>query len=57
MALIKYKPRTPGTRTVIKVDRSHLYKGGPLEALTRHQNKTGARNHFGRITTRHHGGG
>jgi large subunit ribosomal protein L2 len=57
MALIKYKPRTPGTRSLTKVDRSHLHKGGPLESLTAHQNKTGARNHFGRITTRHHGGG
>src|ERR1700722_17647908 len=57
MALNKYKPRTPGTRSLTKVDRSHLHKGGPLESLTAHQNKTGARNHFGRITTRHHGGG
>jgi large subunit ribosomal protein L2 len=57
MALIKYKPRTPGTRALTKVDRSHLHKGGPLASLTAHQNKTGARNHFGRITTRHHGGG
>ncbi len=57
MALIKYKPRTPGQRAVIKVDRSHLHRGGPLESLTAHQNKTGARNHFGRITTRHQGGG
>ena len=24
MALIKMKPTSPGTRTVIKVDRSHL---------------------------------
>ena len=31
MALIKYKPTSPGTRHVIKVDRSHLYKGGPYE--------------------------
>ena len=30
MALIKYKPRTPGSRAVVKVDRSHLYKGGPV---------------------------
>ena len=47
MALIKYKPRTPGTRAVVKVDRSHLHKGGPREALTAHQYKTGGRNHFG----------
>ena len=57
MALIKYKPRTPGTRAVVKVDRSHLYKGGPRMELTAHQYKTGGRNHFGRITTRHKGGG
>ena len=57
MSLIKYKPTSPGTRSVIKVDRSHLHKGGPHDALTTSQSKTGARNHFGRITTRHHGGG
>src|SRR6201996_9405733 len=57
MALIKYKPTSPGTRSVVKIDRSHLYKGGPYEPLTAHQNKTGARNHSGRITTRHVGGG
>ena len=50
MALIKMKPTSPGTRTVIKVDRSHLYKGDPYAPLTGHQNKTGARNSFGRIT-------
>src|ERR1700724_4727915 len=57
MALIKYKPRTPGQRAVVKIDRSPLHKGGPREPPTAHQSKTGARNHFGRITTRHHGGG
>src|SRR5712672_3675127 len=57
MALIKYKPRTPGTRAVVKIDRSQLHKGGPHLPLTAAQSKTGARNHFGRITTRHHGGG
>src|SRR5467141_1436994 len=57
MALIKYKPRTPGTRAVVKIDRSHLHKGGPHLPLTVAQSKTGARNHFGRITTRHIGGG
>jgi len=57
MALIKFKPTSPGTRTVIRIDRSHLHKGGPYLPLTTHQNKTGARNHSGRITTRHVGGG
>ena len=41
--------------SVVKLDRSHLYKGGPYAPLTVHQNKTGARNNFGRITTRHVG--
>ena len=57
MSLIKYKPTSPGTRSVIKVNRSHLHKGGPHGPLTVAQSKTGARNHFGRITTRHVGGG
>ena len=57
MALIKLKPTSPGARFVVRVARDHLHKGGPFEPLTSHQNKTGARNHFGRITTRHVGGG
>jgi large subunit ribosomal protein L2 len=57
MALIKFKPTSPGTRFQVRVSKAQLYKGGPYEALTVAQSKTGARNHFGRITTRHHGGG
>src|ERR1700690_589996 len=57
MALIKMKPTSPGTRFVVKVDRAHLHKGGPLESLTTKKNRTGARNHSGRQTTRHIGGG
>jgi large subunit ribosomal protein L2 len=57
MALIKLKPTSPGTRFQLRISKSHLYKGGPYEPLTASQSKTGARNHFGRITTRHHGGG
>ena len=57
MALIKLKPTSPGTRFVVRVARGHLHKGEPFAPLTAHQNKTGARNHFGRITTRHVGGG
>ncbi len=57
MALIKYKPTSPGTRGVVKIDRSHLYKGGPHAPLTSTQSRTGGRNHYGRITTRHIGGG
>src|SRR3979490_2234206 len=57
MALIKMKPTSPGTRFVVKIDRSHLHKGGPIPSLTTKKNRTGARNHSGRQTTRHIGGG
>jgi large subunit ribosomal protein L2 len=57
MALIKLKPTSPGTRFQVRISKTHLYKGGPYEPLTVAQSKTGARNHFGRITTRHIGGG
>jgi len=57
MALIKSKPTSPGRRFQVKVDRSHLHKGGPVESLVVHKNSTGARNHAGRLTVRHQGGG
>jgi len=57
MALNKFKPTSPGTRGVVRVDRSHLYKGEPHRPLTVAQHKSGGRNHFGRMTTRHIGGG
>ena len=57
MALVKMKPTSPGSRFAVKVDKSHLWKGGPHEALTARQPKTGGRNSYGRITTRHKGGG
>jgi large subunit ribosomal protein L2 len=57
MALIKFKPTSPGTRFQVRISKSHLYKGGPYEPRTVSQSKTGARNNAGRITTRHHGGG
>jgi large subunit ribosomal protein L2 len=57
MALIKFKPTSPGTRFQVRISKSHLHKGGPFEPLTVAQSKTGARNNVGRITTRHHGGG
>ncbi|MGH8257141.1 MAG: 50S ribosomal protein L2, partial [Steroidobacteraceae bacterium] len=57
MALIKLKPTSPGTRFQLRVSRKHLHKGGPYEPLTVAHSNTGARNHFGRITTRHVGGG
>ena len=57
MALKKYNPVTPGTRQLVLVDRSELYKGKPEKSLTVGLTKTGGRNNSGHITTRHIGGG
>jgi large subunit ribosomal protein L2 len=57
MALIKAKPTSPGRRFQVKIDRSHLHKGEPVEALIVRKNATGARNNYGRITNRHQGNG
>ncbi|MGN7437844.1 MAG: 50S ribosomal protein L2 [Alcanivorax sp.] len=57
MALKKFNPITPGTRQLIQIDRSDLYKGAPEKALTEGLSKTGGRNNHGRMTARHKGGG
>lgn len=57
MALIVHKPTSPGRRGTVKVKRTGLYKGRPEASLTEKKTKTGGRNNYGRITTRHIGGG
>jgi large subunit ribosomal protein L2 len=57
MALKKYKPMTPGQRQLVLVDRSHLWKGKPVKALTEGLTKTGGRNNHGRVSMWHRGGG
>src|SRR5215475_8377868 len=57
MALKTYKPTTPGQRQLVLVDRSGLYKGKPVKALTEGKHSTGGRNNHGRITSRFIGGG
>ena len=57
MALRTYNPKTPGTRQLVLVDRSTLYKGKPVKALTEGKNQTGGRGATGRITVRFRGGG
>ena len=57
MALKKFNPTTPGQRQLVMVDRSALYKGKPVKALTEGKNSTGGRNSNGRITVRFRGGG
>jgi large subunit ribosomal protein L2 len=57
MALKNYRPRSPGTRTLVTVKRDKLYKGRPVKALTEGLHKNGGRNNTGQITVRHRGGG
>lgn len=57
MALMTYKPTSPGKRGLVRVVNPNLHDGKSFAALTESQNKTGGRNHYGRITTRHMGGG
>ena len=57
MALKTYKPITPGPRQLVLVDRSLLWKGKPVKALTEGLTKTGGRNNHGRVSIWHRGGG
>jgi large subunit ribosomal protein L2 len=57
MALKKFKPTTPSQRQLVLVDRSDLWKGKPVKALTEGQTSSGGRNNKGRMTVRHRGGG
>jgi large subunit ribosomal protein L2 len=57
MALKSYKPTTAGQRQLVLVDRSGLYAGKPVKALTEGKNSTGGRNNSGSITSRYRGGG
>jgi len=57
MALKSFKGVTPSRRHLVLVERSDLYKGGPVKALTEGLNQTGGRNNQGRITSRRMGGG
>jgi large subunit ribosomal protein L2 len=57
MALKHFKPTTPSLRQLVIVDRSDLYKGKPLKALTEGKSSKGGRNNNGRITVRFRGGG
>lgn len=57
MALKSYKPVTPGTRGLILVDKSSLWKGRPHKGLVCGKKSTGGRNSHGHITAWHRGGG
>ena len=53
----KRKPISPGSRWYRTPIYPHLYKGGPVRALTLAKRSTGGRNNTGHITVRHRGGG
>jgi large subunit ribosomal protein L2 len=57
MALKSFNPTTPSQRQLVIVDRSGLWKGKPVKALTEGLSKSGGRNNNGRITARFIGGG
>ena len=57
MALKTFKPTTPSRRGLVLVDRSTLWKGNPVKALTEGVKRSGGRNSHGRMTVRHRGGG
>lgn len=57
MALKSFNPVTPGTRQLVLVDRSGLWKGKPVKSLTEGLTKSGGRNNTGRITSWQRGGG
>src|ERR1700687_94796 len=57
MALKSYNPTTPSQRHLVTVDRSELWKGKPVKALTEGLKEKGGRNNSGRITMRRRGGG
>lgn len=57
MAIRKAKPTSPGRRFVHQIVNPDLHKGDPFMPLVVAKKRNGGRNNFGRITTRHQGGG
>jgi len=57
MAVKKYKPTSPGRRFRTVSDFSEITKSTPEKSLLRKQTSAGGRNSFGRMTSRHQGGG
>ncbi len=57
MAMKKYKPTSPGRRFATSLVREEVTRTEPEKSLLVPLKKTGGRNHFGRVTARHRGGG
>ena len=57
MALKHFNPITPSLRGTVLIDRSELWKGKPVKALTEGKSHSGGRNNHGRTTSFFRGGG
>ena len=57
MAIKTHKPTSPGRRHYVSVKQEYLSDKEPEKSLLRPLKKTGGRNSYGRITSRHIGGG
>lgn len=57
MAIKVYKPTSPGKRQHVTTKSADLSKKQPEKSLVCSLSKTGGRNNYGRITSRHIGGG
>jgi large subunit ribosomal protein L2 len=57
MGIKKYKPTSPGRRFRTVSDFSEITKDSPEKSLIAKKSSTGGRNAYGRITSRHRGGG
>ena len=57
MAIKQYKPTSPGRRFQSVSDFSEVTVSKPQKSLLRPLSKKAGRNNYGRITTRHQGGG
>ena len=57
MALVKIKPTSPGSRATVRVKSPGLHKGAPHAPLLEKKRRGSGRNNYGRVTTRHQGGG
>ena len=57
MPIRKRKPTSPGRRFQTSSDFAEVTKSKPEKALTKPKPKTGGRNSYGRMTSRHRGGG
>ena len=57
MAIRKSKPTSPGRRCATYQDRAELTAEQPHKPLSKGKARTGGRNSYGRITSRHRGGG